>query len=224
MSQSTHSDPRFAEPNWQGPFVHYGGPEGPNILTSDFVVVDVETTGFDPHNGDRLLEVSAIRVNQQGTVQAEYSSLVNPGVSDTGAEHVHGISPQMLLDAPTFAEVFSHLEALFSDAIFVAHHAKFDESFLSAEAQLAGLTFGQMPGMCTYVLAREVVAETQNHKLATLTKYFGIHQSHEHYAYHDALSVVSLIPELLARTQCFGHYVSPSAPKAMPNVSVAKAR
>ncbi len=222
MSVPTES--RFAEPNWRGPFVHYGGPAAPQELTSDFVVVDVETTGFTPHKGDRMLEVSAIRINRNGEVLDEFTSLVNPDVEDTGAEHVHGIAPQMLKDAPTFAEVFPSLQAIFSGAIFVAHHAKFDESFLGNEAQLAGKTFDLMPGMCTYVVARDVVRETPNHKLATLSQHFGIQQSHEHYAYHDALSVVSLIPRLLERVPRFGHYVSPSAHVPAPTQAVALTR
>ena len=207
MTEPPRQESRFAEANWQGPFVHYGGAQGPLTLTCDLVVVDVETTGFDPTAGDRLLEVSAIRVNPQGQICDEFTTLVDAQVSDTGAEHIHGISPDMLDGAPTFSEIFPVLKSLFSGAIFVAHHAKFDESFLANEAKRAGFDFPRMPGLCTYVLARDTLNDVPNHKLATLVSHFGLARPMEHYAYHDARSVVDMLPNILPLAGDIGHFL-----------------
>jgi DNA polymerase-3 subunit epsilon len=173
----------------------------------EYVVVDVETTGFDPAQGDRILEISAIRTNGQGSVISSFTSLVNPGVSDTGAQHIHGISTAMLAGAPTFAEVVGHISHLMHDAVFVAHHAKFDESFIANEASLAGLELVQMPGLCTYWLSKQVLTNVPNHKLATLAEFFNLETGTAHCAYDDALVVVQLLPELLKMVEGIQQFV-----------------
>ena len=192
-------DSRFAYPGWAGPFVTYSDVGTAVSADYDYVIFDVETTGFDPAQGDRMLEVCAIRANGRGEVLGSFSSLLNAGVDDVGAEHIHGISLAMLQDAPTFGEVFDQIVPLMQDAIFVAHHAKFDESFIAAEAALAGIALTQMPGLCTYWLARQTVQETDNHKLATLAQHFNLDTGTAHSAADDAFVVVQMLPTLLQR-------------------------
>jgi DNA polymerase-3 subunit epsilon len=173
----------------------------------DYAVVDVETTGFDPKQGDRILEISAIRTDGQGNVLASFTSLINPGVVDTGAEHIHGISVEMLTDAPAFADILGHLADILNDAVFVAHHAKFDESFIANEAQLAGLPLRVMPGLCTYWLSKQSSLELSSHKLANLVTHFQLEAGVAHCAYDDALAVVQLLPKLLTAVPGIEHYV-----------------
>ena len=201
------ADSRFAFPGWQGPFVHYGGMASEAQADVEYVVVDVETTGFDPSVGDRVLEISAIRTDGKGNVLASFSSLLNPGVPDTGAQHIHGISTDMLAGAPTFAEVFGQIAQVMDNAVFVAHHAKFDESFLASEAALASIELKRMPGLCTYWLAKETLSEVPNHKLGTLAQYFNVDTGTAHCAYDDALVVVKMLPKLLNLVVGIEHYV-----------------
>ena len=200
-------DSRFAYPGWQGSFVHYGGLASEEQPSVDYVVVDVETTGFDPSCGDRMLEISAIRTDGKGHVLSSFTSLLNPGVTDTGAEHIHGISAEMIQTAPTFDEVFGHLAEMMHDAVFVAHHAKFDESFVANEARIAGIELNLMPGLCTYWLAKQTLTEVPNHKLATLADHFTVETGRAHCAFDDALSVVQMLPKLLNRVSGIEHYV-----------------
>lgn len=195
----TTIDPRFAYPGWQGPFVKYSEIGERQGHAFEYVVFDVETTGFDPAKGDRMLEVCAIRVTSTGEVLDRFTTLLNPGVTDVGAEHIHGISVEMLKGAPTFDEIFDQLIPVMNGAIFVAHHAKFDESFIAAEANRYGIKLNQMPGLCTYWLAREVVQDSVNHKLATLAQHFALETGRAHSAADDALVVVQLLPLLLER-------------------------
>ena len=190
-------DSRFASPGDIGQFLHYGGSGGTHGLDSDFVIVDVETSGLDPAQGARVIEIAAVRVTQAGTEVGHMSSLINPGDGETGADWIHGISPAMVLDAPKFSEVFDSFAALMDNAIFVAHHAKFDESFVAAEAKHAGLNLAVMPGLCTYWLARATVTGTQNLKLGTLAGHFGIAQLGAHSALDDARVVSQMLPHML---------------------------
>ena len=190
-------DSRFASPGDLGHFLHYGGAGGTHELDSDFVIVDVETSGLDPAKGARVIEIAAVRISKAGAEVGHMSSLVNPGDGETGASWIHGISPEMISDAPQFREVFDSFAELLDDAIFVAHHAKFDEGFIASEVRLAGLNLTLMPGLCTYWLARARVIGTQNLKLGTLAEHFGISQLGAHSALDDARVVSQLMPYLL---------------------------
>ena len=205
-SGSKSVDERFAYPNWQGPFVWYGGDHGETKLADEFVVIDVETTGLDPEQGARVIELSAIRTNGNGVPLESMTTLINPSVDNTGAEFIHGISLEMLAEAPTFEQVWPHLAGFLSGAIFVAHHSKFDESFIAVEAEIANIKLAVMPGLCTYRLAKDSIVDTPNHKLATLSAHFGLNSGVMHSAYDDALTVVQLLPHLLELNQNTRHY------------------
>jgi DNA polymerase-3 subunit epsilon len=187
--------------------VHYGGLGNQHHADTEYVVVDVETTGFDPSRGDRVLEISAIRTDGAGRVLDSFTSLLNPGVVDTGAEHIHGISPMMLDEAPRFDEIFGHVAQLMHNAVFVAHHAKFDESFIFNEAALAGINLNTMPGVCTYWLAKQTLTAVPNHKLATLAQHWNLNSGVAHCAYDDALVVVQMLPRLFELVDGIEHYV-----------------
>ncbi len=195
---------RFATPKSQGPFLTYSGFSDGHTLDAEFCVVDVETTGLDAGAGASIVELAAIRCDAQGNVIDSMSTLIDPGTDDTGAVHIHGITPLMVSGAPTFAEAFPRFAELLSGAIFVAHHAKFDESFVAAEAERAGIVIQRSPGLCTYWMGRDLLTGvTENHKLATLAQHFNLTQGNMHAAYDDAMVVVQLIPQLieLAATQ-----------------------
>jgi ATP-dependent Lhr-like helicase len=99
---------------------------------SEFCVVDVETTGFSPRLGDRVVEVAAVRMQADGTVTDEWSTLVNPR-RDVGATHVHGITATDLVDAPLFGEIAGDLLERLDGAVLTAHNLRFDQQFLVAE-------------------------------------------------------------------------------------------
>jgi DNA polymerase-3 subunit epsilon len=202
---------RFANPGDVGPFLHYGGSGGTHELANDFVVVDVETSGLDPAGGARVIEIAAVRVNQAGQVQDQMSTLVNPEDGNTGADWIHGITADMVAGAPTFDQIFDELARVMDDAIFVAHHAKFDEGFVAAEAQLAGARLLTMPAICTYWLARNTVKGTDNFKLGTLATHFGISQVGAHSALDDALVVAQMLPKMLSSFKELTYFSEPTS-------------
>ncbi len=204
-------DSRFANPGDQGPFLYYGGTGGTHTLESDFVVVDVETSGLKPSDGARVIEIAAVRINPAGQEIDSMSTLINPGNSNTGADWIHGISSQMIADAPKFDEIFNELARVMDGAIFVAHHAKFDEGFVASEARHNGIELNQMPGLCTYWLSRRTVTTTANHKLGTLAEHFGITQEGAHSALDDARVVAKMLPKMLALHEPLTYFSKPAS-------------
>lgn len=209
---------RFAQPNYREHFVHYGNfaNEAPLKHAADYVVVDVETSGLEPKQGARVIEIAAIRTPGDGTVSDSFHTLLNPDSSEVGLTSLHGITEQMVTDAPRFADIFERLRGILSGGIFVAHHALFDERFIANEVRLSGQNLNVMPGTCTYWMSRAVTKDTDNHKLATLTAHYQLDGGLAHSAYSDALTVVQLLPKLLTQMDHPAHYVELS-----PKVGVA---
>lgn len=204
----TNPDSRFAYPNLERDFVHYGSVDAPLVGPSEYVVVDVETSGLYPDRGDRIIEIAAHRTLGDGQILDSWSSLVNPQNGEVGLTSLHGITPDMVKGAPTFAELLPDLQAFMADAVFVAHHAVFDASFIAAESRRAGIFLSPMPGLCTYWLSRTVMHDMAKHKLGMLAERFNITNSLAHSASADAQVVAELLPHLLARSEPIKHYVN----------------
>ena len=102
-----------------------------------FAVVDLETTGFSPHQ-ERIVEVAVVVLDATGREVDAYCTLVDPG-RDPGPTHVHGITAEMLGGAPTFADVHPYLASLLSGRVVVGHNVeRFDLAFLMAECRRLG--------------------------------------------------------------------------------------
>jgi len=191
----------FAAPGRQGPLFAYGGPHrgparGTMVLDGPYAVVDVETTGFAPSQGDRVIEIAVARVDARGVVEEEFATLLNPQGRSTGAVFVHGISDDAVRDAPAFADVMGDVLALLEGAVVVAHNAVFEERFLSAELQRAGVRVPTLPALCTLWLAQQTV-RAPNHKLVTLGRQAGLPMHDAHAALGDVRTVAALLPGML---------------------------
>lgn len=98
------------------------------------IVLDTETTGFDPRSGDRMIEVGCIEIEDLLPTGRTFHRLVNPERSiPADAIRVHGITDEKVRDAPKFAEVVIDLCDFIGDAPIIAHNAQFDRSFIDHE-------------------------------------------------------------------------------------------
>ncbi|MBA4803623.1 MAG: DNA polymerase III subunit epsilon [Brevundimonas sp.] len=103
------------------------------------IVLDTETTGFDPKTGDRLIEVGCIEIEDLLPTGRTFHSLVNPErLIPPDAIRVHGITDDKVRHAPRFREVVHDLMAFIGDAPVIAHNAAFDRSFIDHECGLCG--------------------------------------------------------------------------------------
>src|SRR5277367_3320789 len=128
-----------------------------------FVFVDLETTGANAAI-HRITEIGIVRV-QGDEVVDEWTSLVNPECPVPAyIEAFTGISSAMVADAPRFAEIAPAVLEKLRGAVFVAHNARFDYSFLRCEFQKAGLRFSA-PALCTVKLSRRLFPEHARHNL-----------------------------------------------------------
>jgi DNA polymerase-3 subunit epsilon len=98
------------------------------------IVIDTETTGFDPRTGDRLIEVGCIELVDLLPTGRTFHRFVNPErLIPPDAIRVHGITDEKVKDAPKFHEVVDDLMAFIGDAQIIAHNAAFDRNFIDFE-------------------------------------------------------------------------------------------
>ncbi|MEY8828339.1 DNA polymerase III subunit epsilon [Sedimentitalea sp. XS_ASV28] len=98
------------------------------------IVLDTETTGFDPESGDRIVEIGAVELHNHVATGRTYHQYINPERSmPQEAFEVHGLSDDFLRDKPKFAEIGQAFLDFVGDAKLVIHNAAFDMKFLNAE-------------------------------------------------------------------------------------------
>ena len=103
------------------------------------VVLDTETTGLEPADGHRVIEIGALELNDRLPTQRRFHHYINPDrAMDAGAQAVHGISSDFLADKPRFADIVDDFLAFIDGADLVIHNAPFDIGFLDCELALLG--------------------------------------------------------------------------------------
>ncbi len=163
------------------------------------VVLDFETTGLSPDQGDRAIEIGAVRI-EEGRVTERFQSLMNPGRRISGfIESYTGITNKMLARAPSCKEVMHDFAGFIGGYDLVAHNASFDKRFLDAELQRIRCDYrGEFA--CSMLVARRLYPDAPNHKLETLVRLNRIEVNGDfHRALSDAEMTANLWLSMLAK-------------------------
>ncbi|HHH43141.1 MAG TPA: 3'-5' exonuclease [Gammaproteobacteria bacterium] len=141
-----------------------------NSNADTVVVVDFETTGMSPDQGDRTIEVGAVKL-VEGRVVDRFQRLMNPGMRVNGfIEDYTGITNAMLRQAPPCEEAMDEFVDFIGDHNLVAHNASFDRRFLDAECYRIDRTYAG-GFACSMLAARRIYPDAPNHKLGTLVAF-----------------------------------------------------
>jgi len=159
------------------------------------IVLDTETTGFDPKTGDRMVEIGAVELENHMPTGRTYHQYINPERDmPEGAFAVHGLSAQFLADYPVFRDIGQAFLDFIGDAKLVIHNAKFDVPFLNAE--LGWCNLPQIPmerAIDTLDIARRKFPGSPA-SLDALCRRFGIDNSHR--TLHGALLDSEILAEV----------------------------
>ncbi|HSC34957.1 MAG TPA: exonuclease domain-containing protein [Thermodesulfobacteriota bacterium] len=152
-----------------------------------FAFLDVETTGLDPSQGDRVCEIAVLKT-VNGSVVGEFTTLVNPGRSiPQSAVSVHGITDMMVRRSPFFRDIAKDLLAAIKDSVIVAHNARFDLGFLNVELGNLRIALPANNVIDTLGIARRYYTFPSN-SLGQIAKYIGLPADSGHRALADVMT------------------------------------
>ncbi|MBK8189527.1 MAG: 3'-5' exonuclease [Vampirovibrionales bacterium] len=167
----------------------------PERAADSLILLDTETTGLD-HKVERLIEVAAVRL-EAGEVVASFSELINPGVPIRHSSfQIHGISEEMIADAPGEDVVIPRLLEFMGETPFAAHNAIFDYSFINAAHKRLYSKSWKIRRIDTLELYRCVFPDEPSHGLSSLLARFGYNPEVKHRALDDAMCLAQVYPRL----------------------------
>lgn len=162
---------------------------------STYAIIDFETTGLSPSMGDRATEIAAVVISN-GRVVYQYQSLINPQRPIPAfVQSLTGITDSMVRKAPDATSVMRDVYKLIGNIPLVAHNASFDQKFLDAEYQRAGLR-RHTEFACSMLIARRLYPDFATHKLGDLVHRLKLPTSGVH---HRAMADAEMTSHLLLR-------------------------
>lgn len=167
-----------------------------NILRQ--IVLDTETTGLEPKEGHRIIEIGCVELLNRRITRKNFHVYINPEREvDAEAVNVHGLSNEFLADKPVFADIARDFLNFIKGAELVIHNAAFDIGFINHEFRLLGPEFGQVSDHCTVLdtllLARQMHPGQKN-SLDALCRRYEIDNSHREL--HGALLDAEILADV----------------------------
>ncbi|WP_334061860.1 DNA polymerase III subunit epsilon [Alteromonas genovensis] len=163
------------------------------------IVLDTETTGIDPKEGHRIIEIGCVEVVNRRLTGNHFHAYINPGRHiEQEAIEVHGITNEFLADKPVFSSVANDFVNFIKGAQLVIHNAPFDVGFMDHEFKMEARTKGVVTSkICdvldTLTLARKMHPGQKNN-LDALCKRYGIDNSHR--TLHGALLDAEILADV----------------------------
>ena len=184
------------------------------------IVFDTETTGLDPKQGDRIVEIGCIELVNRVETGNTYHAYFNPGMAMPSiAEQVHGLGDAFLSDKPYFEDTVEDLLDFLGDSPLVAHNAMFDFGFLNAELGNCGRLHISMSRMIDTLAMSKARHPGAKHSLDALCTRYGVDRSHRvnHGALLDAALLSQVYIELTGGRQIGLDMGSIAAPAPIAN-------
>ncbi len=159
------------------------------------IVLDTETTGLD-YTKERMVEFAAVRL-ENGKIKDEFQTLINPQQHIRKSSiAIHGITADMVADAPTEAEIMPKILEFIGDYPIVAHNAIFDYTFINeASLRTTGNEISNTR-IDTQQMFKEVYPDLDSHGLEALTKKFKVDLTNHHRAMADTMGLALAYPKL----------------------------
>lgn len=165
------------------------------------IVLDTETTGLDPQQGHRIIEIGCVEIENRRLTGKRFHRYLNPEREiDAAAIEIHGLTTDFLADKPRFHQIEMDLLNFISGAELVIHNALFDMGFLNYEIGLTSSAVNSLEGLCsvldTLILAREKHPGQRNN-LDALCKRYGVDNTQRQL--HGALLDAEILADVYLR-------------------------
>ena len=165
------------------------------------IVLDTETTGLEPSQGHKIIEIGCVEMINRRLTGNNYHQYLQPDREiDEGAQAVHGISNEFLVDKPRFSDIIKDFIEYLDGAELIIHNAPFDVGFINHEFKQTGAEYGKVSNYCTVidtlVMARKIRPGKKNN-LDVLCKEYDVNNAHRDL--HGALLDAELLSEVYLR-------------------------
>ena len=166
------------------------GEKGQN-LDGEYVVFDIETTGFSSQN-DKIIEIGAVKI-KEGNIIDRFSKFVNPGIPiPANIVELTRITDEVVRNEENIEVVLKDFITFIGDSVLVAHNASFDISFIRKNASDLNITF-ENSILDTLELSRYLYPELKRYKLNVVAKHLGISLENHHRAVDDAEATAEIL-------------------------------
>lgn len=161
---------------------------------SKMAILDCETTGGKATR-DRITELAIVLVDD-GIITEQWQSLMNPETTvPPWITNITGINTTMIMQQPTFAELWPTIEDKLKDRVIVAHNARFDYGFLKNEARRCGASFSAKT-LCSVKLSRQLYPQYKHHSLDAIIQRLDCQVENRHRAMDDAMVIFQLFTNM----------------------------
>ena len=143
------------------------------------IVLDTETTGINPSEGHRIIEVGAVEILDREITNTEFHRYVQPNRKVGESVNIHGITDKFLINKPQFNQISDDLLSFIEGATLVIHNAPFDLGFLNNELKIIGIK-ETIEDICPIIDTLELSKQQRPgtmHNLDALCRRFGIDTS-----------------------------------------------
>lgn len=161
------------------------------MFSEPVVYVDIETTGGS-YRTSRIIEFAAIRVENNKVVDT-FTTLINPGSQvPYHITALTGITTGDVEDAPFFENVAEQIHSILDGAIFIAHHVRFDYSFIKKQLEICNIRYNPRM-LCSVRMSRALYPGVKGHGLEAILNRFKIETKARHRAYDDAEAIIKFL-------------------------------
>jgi len=170
------------------------------VREARYMMIDTETTGFEPYGGDAIIQVALIEYRGLEPTGVEWASLVNPRrpISET-SRAIHGIDDDMVRDAPLIDDIVADITGFIDEAVIIGHHVAFDLRFLQRATRRVLLRDLPNPRMDTVMLHLAAGGSRRGIGLDRVAAELGIVPELRHDARGDARSCGRIFARLAAQ-------------------------
>lgn len=176
---------------------------------SDCVVLDIETTGFNP-DFDEIIELAAVRYSNRAEI-GRFESLVRPeNKIDPYISSLTGITNEMASDAPSISEILPSFIDFIGDSVIVGHNVGFDINFLYDNSERIGYAPVLNDYIDTMRLSRRLCPSLEHHTLDALGEHLGVRPQDRHRAMGDCLTAWDCFEALRALAEEMGGIPEPT--------------
>lgn len=160
---------------------------------NEYVVLDIETTGFSPKKGGRIIEIAALKY-KDGKIDSEFHQYINPELKiPKEIVELTGITDEMVQNKPTIIPVIKQFAEFLGNSLVIAHNSLFDwDRYLKFYLFAAGIS-ATNPVSCSATLAKHYFPELKEHKLNVVANYLGIAIEQHHAGWSDTKTLGEIV-------------------------------